>query len=163
MQDLGEGVKHFFPLPITNQTPTSTDSNVRFMEKLYGWGLPFNASAHGAPIDRLIYVIHIAMAILAIGWFIFFIYCLIRFRSRPGHKATYKLNHFKAPTYLEVAIVIFEAVLLVGFSFPVIQQVQQHFPDKTKAVEVRVIAEQFAWNIHYPGKDGKFGRVDPIS
>jgi len=160
MQDLGEGVKHFFPLPITSQTLNATDSNVRFMEKLYGWGLPFNASAHGAPIDLLIHVIHVAMFILGISWAIYLIIALVKFRSRPGHKATYKPNHFKTPTYIEVAIVIFEAVLLVGFSFPVIQQVQQHFPDKTKALEVRVIAEQFAWNIHYPGPDGQFGRTD---
>mgnify|MGYP003324639831 CR=1 FL=1 len=26
-------------------------------------------------------------------------------------------------------------------------------------VEVRVIAQQFAWNIHYPGADGKFGNT----
>jgi cytochrome c oxidase subunit 2 len=25
---------------------------------------------------------------------------------------------------------------------------------------VRVVAEQFAWNVHYPGPDGKFGRTD---
>ena len=28
-------------------------------------------------------------------------------------------------------------------------------------VEIRVTAEQFAWNIHYPGPDGKFGATDP--
>ena len=26
---------------------------------------------------------------------------------------------------------------------------------------VRVVAQQFAWNIHYPGADGIFGRTDP--
>ena len=25
---------------------------------------------------------------------------------------------------------------------------------------VRVVAEQFAWNVHYPGPDGMFGRTD---
>ncbi len=25
---------------------------------------------------------------------------------------------------------------------------------------VRVVAEQFAWNVHYPGADGVFGRTD---
>ena len=29
------------------------------------------------------------------------------------------------------------------------------------AVEIRVVAQQFAWNIHYPGKDGIFGKTDP--
>ena len=26
---------------------------------------------------------------------------------------------------------------------------------------MRVVGEQFAWNVHYPGADGKFGRTDP--
>jgi cytochrome c oxidase subunit 2 len=29
-----------------------------------------------------------------------------------------------------------------------------------ETVEIRVVAQQFAWNIHYPGADGKFGRTD---
>ena len=35
------------------------------------------------------------------------------------------------------------------------------FPDDSKAVHVRIVAEQFAWNVHYPGKDGIFGKTDP--
>jgi cytochrome c oxidase subunit 2 len=27
-------------------------------------------------------------------------------------------------------------------------------------MEIRVVAEQFAWNVHYPGADGVFGRTD---
>ena len=26
-------------------------------------------------------------------------------------------------------------------------------------IEIRITAEQFAWNIHYPGPDGVFGRT----
>ena len=127
---------------------------------LYGWGLPFNASAHGAEIDRLIYVIHVFMALLFVGWFAFLIIALIKFRSRPGHKATYKLNHFMAPTYAEVGVALFEAVLLVAFSFPVVHHVKNIFPKAEQALHVRVVAEQFAWNFHYPGTDGVFGKTD---
>jgi len=31
--------------------------------------------------------------------------------------------------------------------------------DKENPVKVRVIAEQFAWNFHYPGPDGVFGQT----
>jgi len=34
------------------------------------------------------------------------------------------------------------------------------FPSESEALVVRVVAEQFSWNIHYPGPDGKFGRTD---
>src|SRR5437762_3307108 len=37
------------------------------------------------------------------------------------------------------------------------------FPSESDAgvVVVRVVAHQFAWEIQYPGPDGKFGRTDP--
>ena len=34
-------------------------------------------------------------------------------------------------------------------------------PPKDKSLQVHIVAEQFAWNIHYPGKDGVFGKMDP--
>jgi len=122
--------------------------------------LPFDDSTHGYSIDRLIYVIHIFMILLFVGWLIFLIYSLIKFRQRPGHKVIYKENHFKAPTYIEVAVAIFELVLLVGFSFPVVHHVRAMFPPQKDALEIRVVAEQFAWNIHYPGSDGIFGKTN---
>ena len=131
------------------------------MPKYYGWGLPFDASTHGAQIDRLIIIIHIFMAILFFGWLIYLVMALIRFRQRPGHKATYHLNHFKAPTYIEVAVALFEVALLVGFSFPIFNHYRNVPPSLDKAVQVRIVAEQFAWNVHYPGPDGLFGKTDP--
>ena len=129
-------------------------------EKYYGWGLPINISTHGAEVDRVIYLIHIFMFLLFIGWSSYLIITLIRFRQREGHRATYQLNHFKTPTYVEVAVAIFEVLLLVGFSFPVLNKVKNVFPDPAKSLQVRVLAEQFAWNIHYPGDDGVFGRTE---
>ncbi|MBI4115517.1 MAG: cytochrome c oxidase subunit II [Candidatus Omnitrophica bacterium] len=130
------------------------------MEKYYGWGLPADISTHGAAIDRLIYVLHGFMAVLFVGWLIFLVITLVRFRARPGHQAVYQSNHFKAPTYLEVGVGLFEAFLLVGFSFPIFHQYRNVPPPRDQAMEVRIVAEQFAWNIHYPGDDGIFGKTD---
>ena len=131
------------------------------MEHYYGWRLPFNASAHGAAIDQLIYNTHWLMLVLFAGWFSFLIYVLFRFRARPGHKASSSEKHFKFPTYLEIAVAATEVILLVGFSFPILNQVKNDFPKPENAVQIRVVAEQFAWSIHYPGADGKFGKTRP--
>lgn len=130
-------------------------------QKLYGWGLPFDASVHGAGIDRLIYIIHIFMAVLFIGWFIYLLTALFKFRQRPGHKAVYEGTHSKLTTYLEVGVALFEVVLLLGFSFPLVDFYRNQLPSKENALQVRVIAEQFAWNVHYPGADGVFGKTKP--
>lgn len=129
------------------------------MQNYYGWGLPFNASAHGAEIDRVIWMVHLFMFVLFIGWMAFLVLSLVKFRARAGHQAEYKAHHFKAPTYIEVAVALFEVLLLVGFSFPIVRHVRQELPDRNTALEIRVVAEQFAWNVHYPGRDGVFGKT----
>lgn len=129
------------------------------MSRFYEWGMPLNASAHGAGIDKLIFILHVSMTLLFVGWFIFLVYTLIRFRQRKNHIATGAEHHFKLPTVVEVMVAVFELVLLVTFSIPLWQQMRQQFPEKGKGLEVRVVAQQFAWNVHYPGKDGRFGKT----
>lgn len=128
----------------------------------YGAFLPPNISVHGGRIDQLIHVIHWFMAALFFGWGAFFVYCLVRFRRRTGHKADSKLIAAKPTKYLEIGVAAFEAVLLLGFSVPIWASVKNDLPkDEENPVRVRVLAEQFAWNFHYPGPDGVFGKTGP--
>jgi cytochrome c oxidase subunit 2 len=131
------------------------------MPKYYGWGLPFDASVNGHAVDNLIYLVHGFMAVLFVGWLIFFVTALVKFRARPGHTAQHHPPHSKVSSYLEVLVVIIEVVLLVGFSFPIFGAYRDNIPSKENALQVRVIAEQFAWNIHYPGADNEFGKSKP--
>ena len=48
----------------------------------------------------------------------------------------------------------------MGLSIPFWAWKVSAFPTDPNTVHVRVIAQQFAWNIHYPGPDGIFGRTD---
>ena len=129
-------------------------------EFLHWLGLPEIASAHGYQIDRLIGWIHILMFALFIGWGIFFIMILFRFRAGRHPKADHVGVRGHGSTYLEVTVAIVEAVLLIGFSIPVWSKVVVNVPDPADAPTIRVVAQQFQWNIHYPGHDGVFGRVD---
>ncbi len=127
-------------------------------EKIYGYWLPINVSTHGEAVDQLINVLHIFMALLFVGWGIFFVYCLIRFRQGANPQARYEPIQGKTSKYLEVVIVVFEAFLLVGLSMPVWSDFKSALPSESEALTVHVMAEQFAWNVHYPGGDGVFGR-----
>jgi cytochrome c oxidase subunit 2 len=100
------------------------------------------------------------MAVLFVGWGSFFIYTLIRFRASRHPRADYGgvKSHFS--TYVEVGVALVEAILLVGFAIPAWANRVDDIPNESDAVVVRVIAEQFAWNAHYPGADGVFGRTD---
>ena len=128
----------------------------------YGYSMPPDVSADGHKIDSLINYVHIFMAVLFVPWGIFMVYCLVRFRQRQGHRAVTAQVKAKPAKYAEVAVVVVEAVLLLSFSIPIWASVKNDIPsDDENPLVVRVVAEQFAWNFHYPGDDGVFGRTGP--
>ena len=122
--------------------------------------LPVDGSAHGPAIDNMLAVIHWLMLVLFIGWGAFFIYTLIRFRQKKNPIANYAGVKSHISSYLEIGVALFEAVLLIGFAVPLWAKRVNEFPNEKDATVIRVVAEQFAWNIHYPGADGVFGRTD---
>ena len=123
-------------------------------------GLPALASAHGGQIDGLIGWMHVFMLILFVGWGVFFVYCLIRFRRSRNPVANYTGVTSNASKYSEIGVAVVEAILLFGFSIPLWAARVDRMPPEHEALVVHVTGEQFAWNIHYPGPDGKFGRTD---
>ncbi len=123
-------------------------------------GLPLNASTHGAEVDQLILWMHWLMAVLFVGWGIFFAYTLVRFRKKRQAQAVYEGTKSHFSTYTEVGVVVVELFLLIVIAIPIWTRKVEAFPPDDQAFHVRVVAEQFAWNIHYPGADGVFGRTD---
>jgi len=124
-------------------------------------GMPDLAAAHGGEVDRLMLIIHIFMVLFFAGWLIFGTYTLIRFRRGRNPKADYHGTHSHATHFLEMGIIAFEIVLLLVFSIPFWNSYVAARPVITdNTVEVRVLAQQFVWNVHYPGADGVFGPTD---
>jgi cytochrome c oxidase subunit 2 len=58
------------------------------------------------------------------------------------------------------AVIAGDVVLLATAAFPAWFARMAPPPALPAPLEIRVIGEQFAWNIHYPGADGQFGRTD---
>ena len=124
-------------------------------------GVPIAASAHAAEIDQMTALVHWLMLVLFVGWGAFFIFALIRFRKGANPKASYVGAKGKLAKSTEVAVALVEVILLVFYAIPAWAKRVTNFPGGNDAVIVRVVGEQFAWNIQYPGKDGKFGRTEP--
>src|SRR5918996_1344591 len=122
--------------------------------------MPLQASAHAAEIDHMTILVHWLMLVLFVGWGAFFVFVLFRFRSGANPRASYTGAKGKISKGLEVAVAVIEVVLLVFYAIPAWATRVTQFPPENEAVVVRVIGEQFAWNIHYPGPDGRFGRTD---
>jgi cytochrome c oxidase subunit II len=123
-------------------------------------GMPVQASTHAAELDQMSVLVHWLMLIMFVGWGIFFVFVLFRFRSSSNPKASYTGAKGKISKGTEVAVAVVEVILLVFYAIPAWAKRVKAFPSESEAVVVRVIGEQFAWNIHYPGPDGRFGRTD---
>ena len=153
----------------------------------YGWGLPIAASTYAGRIDFGIWMIHVAMVAIFVLWGIFFTYLLIKYRKRPGVPAE-REDRAEPPVEIAVPDAIarlpfgailyrnmdelksltpdfivmgFEIALIVFYALPAWNAIKIAMPDEKDAVVIHVIAEQFGWDIHYPGADGKFGRRKP--
>jgi len=126
-------------------------------------GIPENFSAHGGQVDHMIDVVHWFMIALFVGWTLFFFYCIFRFWHKNHPKASYHGVRSHLSSHLEVGVIIVEVVLLLGFAFPLWADRVDSWEEvkELDPVRVRVVGWQFGWTYHYPGKDGKFGRVDP--
>jgi cytochrome c oxidase subunit 2 len=150
----------------------------------YGWGLPIAASTYAGKIDFGIWLIHIAMIGIFVLWGIFFAYLLVKYRKRDGVPAI-REDHDDTPAKIsvpdsiskfpfaqllyknsgelkslipDILVMLFEIALIVFYALPVWSKIKMHMPDEKDAVVVSIVAEQFGWDIHYPGADGKFGR-----
>jgi cytochrome c oxidase subunit 2 len=128
--------------------------------KLPMLGLPELASEHGRSVDDLIIYVHWLMIVLFVGWLAYFAYALLRFRRSRNPKADYFGVKNHASNYIEGAVALIEGILLIGVAVPFWAKAVDKFPKESESTVVQVVAQQFAWNVRYPGKDGVFGRQD---
>lgn len=131
-----------------------------FLTQLKQGFMPVLASEHGRDVDYFLLLIHWLMAALFVGWLAYFFYTLFRFRAAANPKASYAGASGKLANNAEIAVVIVEAVLLVGFAIPLWAKAVEKFPADKDATVLRVTAEQFSWQARYAGKDGVFGKQD---
>ena len=105
-------------------------------------------------IDHIIEFCHWFMAALFLGWSVYFIYVLMRFRQSRIPVADHEGVKSGISTHLEFAVVLIDAVLLIGFAIPLWAKRVNEFPDDKDAILVHAIGQQFNWNFHMPGPDG---------
>jgi len=127
-----------------------------FIAKPY-W-FPKLASEHGGRIDSLfmgvLVVTGIAFVLVqgALGYFV------ARYGENGRERASYWHDNPKAEAFLLITTAVILTVL-VFWGQRVWASI--YFADApTDATIIQVTGEQFQWNLHYPGPDGKFGRTD---
>jgi cytochrome c oxidase subunit 2 len=124
------------------------------------WWFPTAISSHAAALDRqfmlTIIVVGIAFTAAQVGLG----YMVWKYRD-TGNRSRATYTH--GSNRLEVVWTMVTAVIFVGLA--VMGQsvwASLHFNRAPAgSYQVEVVAQQFQWNFHYPGRDGVFGRTDP--
>src|SRR5947207_6148184 len=122
--------------------------------------LPPLASVHGQKVDDLMVYVHILMLLLFVGWFVYFLYAIWRFRKGRNPKADYVGTTTHASSVIEVAVAAVEGALLFGLAVPMWAMSSEGFPDAKTSTVIKVTGRQFNWIVRYPGADGVFGKQD---
>lgn len=123
------------------------------------WWFPPSAASHGEVLDGQFNVTLIVTGVVFVVAQLALGYLVLRYKARPGAKATYSHGDNR----LEVVWTVATAVLFFLMVFPG----QGIWADlyireaPADALRIEVTGQQFAWNIRYPGADGLFGATKP--
>lgn len=125
------------------------------------WWLPPAISNHAPALDRqfLITIIVVGISFTAaqigLGWMVW----KYGDSGKAGDRAIYSHGSNRLEVlWTVITAVVFIALGVMGQSVWASLRLNDA-PAGSYSIEV--VAQQFQWNFHYPGKDGKFGRTDP--
>ena len=124
--------------------------------------LPESASTYAPKVDQLFWII-----LWITGFFFFLVQgCLLlfvlKYRSREGQKASYVHGN----NLVEIIWTVIPALILLALTLAsqkVWAEIRYPKQAPPASIQVEILAEQFAWNIRYPGPDGQFDTADDIS
>jgi len=138
-------------------------SAVYYKNYMLGYGPHTSASAHGESLDSLFATTLFFTGIVFIVTQIALFWFSYKYRSRRGHKAQY-ISHNNR---LEVVWTLIPAVVmtfLVVSGLDVWNESMADVPEGATAgedyIEIEATGYQFAWDLRYPGPDGKLGKKD---
>ena len=122
--------------------------------------LPAAASAHAPALDAVLFGIHWHILLIFVGWLTLFVVILIKFRHGANPEPRQAGARRLWPAIAIVGMILGDVFILTTQALPAWSARMAAPPAGVSPIEVRVTGEQFAWNIHYPGPDGVFGRTD---
>jgi cytochrome c oxidase subunit II len=134
------------------------------MDQYFASFFPKINSTYGGEIDHLFWMIYYITGVWFIATELAIVYALIRYRKRPGHKATYTTGETRREIGWLLAPVL--VVLVLDFyideaGVEVWNKIKIDIPEA--AVQVKVTGKQFNWEMTYPGPDAQFDTPDDVT
>jgi cytochrome c oxidase subunit 2 len=121
--------------------------------------LPDGVSSYSAQMDGMFSLILWITGIIFVIVEVLLVFFLWRFRHREGRQVIYTHGNNRVEVVWTIVPAVI-CVVLALMSRRLWADVKQSMP--AGAMPVGIEAEQFAWNIHYPGPDGHLFTADDI-
>ncbi|HEV2672078.1 MAG TPA: hypothetical protein VGU74_13370 [Gemmatimonadales bacterium] len=131
---------------------------------LHTWWLPIDISAHGRRIDSQLNETMIVAGILFVAAQLALAFFVWRFSERGGVRSTRPIKPFPggaAPMVVIATILVGIEILVLTFVGSKVWASVYQTPAPAGALQIDVLAEQFAFYARYAGPDGKFGGMHP--
>jgi cytochrome c oxidase subunit 2 len=125
------------------------------------WWFPAAISEHGPALDRQFLITILVVGFAFAGAQIGLGYVVWKFgdTGKSGDRGVYTHGSNKLEMlWTVITAVIFITLGVMGQSVWASLRLNDVPPG---SYSVEVVAQQFQWNFHYPGKDGTFGKTDP--
>src|SRR5260221_13138697 len=122
-------------------------------------GMPIQASAHAAEIDQMTVLVHWLMAVLFVGWGVFFLFVIFRFRKGSNPRASSTGAKGKISKGIEVAIAVITGIVLVFYAIPAWTSHSTRLPSEIETEVVRAVCNQLGCNIHYTAPGGRIRSI----
>lgn len=126
------------------------------------WWFPALSSEHGADLDRMFMVTLVVAGVLFLLLQLILAYCSWRYGERRGERARSRVNPSFEKRFAWVAALI---VFGVDVSISALGEgayLKAFGGAPADSLQLELTGEQFVWQVRYPGKDGQFGRTDPL-
>ena len=124
--------------------------------------MPELASRHGAGIDAMLRYLLVTVGGLLLTSYLALAYFI--WRGSRCQEIGPRLASRKTEVTLSVALGLGMAIIAEGGVLAIGMPVWSEYFDAVPpadAIVIDVTAQQFMWNVRYPGPDGQFGRTDP--
>jgi len=124
--------------------------------------LPELASRHGAGIDTMLHYLLSTVGGLFLAGYLALAYFIWRGsrRSEIGPRLATRRTEIMLSVALGLGMAIIAEGGVLAIGMPVWSEYFAATPP-ADAITIEVTAQQFMWNVRYPGPDGKFGRTNP--
>ena len=125
------------------------------------WWFPASITEHGPALDRQFFITILVVGVsftaaqIGLGWMVW--------KYRDTGKAGDRGLYTHGSNRLEVLWTVITAVIFITLGImgqSVWASLRLH-DAPAGSYSVEVVAQQFQWNFHYPGKDNVFGKTDP--